>query len=71
VRFAPPDGGDPDAHTRTVIAHVQADGTCWVGGTTWQGRAARRISVSSWSTTDDDIERSATAILRCAAAASR
>jgi glutamate/tyrosine decarboxylase-like PLP-dependent enzyme len=71
VRFAPADGGDPDAHTRTVIAHVQADGTCWVGGTTWQGRAAMRISVSSWSTTDDDIQRSAAAILRCAAAAGR
>jgi hypothetical protein len=71
VRFAPADGGDPDAHTRTVIARVQADGTCWVGGTIWQERAAMRISVSSWSTTDDDVERSAAAILRCAAAASR
>lgn len=69
VAFTPPAGVDPDAHTRAVIARVQADGTCWVGGTTWQGRAAMRISVSNWSTTDADVESSAAAILRCAAAA--
>jgi hypothetical protein len=49
----------PDA-----IARVQADGTCWVGGTLWHGRAAMRISVSNWATTDADVERSATALLR-------
>ncbi|HEX5166244.1 MAG TPA: aminotransferase class V-fold PLP-dependent enzyme, partial [Thermomicrobiales bacterium] len=43
-----------DATTRRVIAAIQADGTCWCGGTTWQGRAAMRISVSSWATTDED-----------------
>jgi len=48
----------PDA-----IARVQADGTCWVGGTVWRGREAMRISVSSWATTDADVERSARAIL--------
>jgi glutamate/tyrosine decarboxylase-like PLP-dependent enzyme len=58
--------GDADA-TRRVIAAVQADGTCWCGGTVWQGRAAMRISVSSWATTADDVERSLAAILRCAA----
>ena len=46
-----------------VIARVQADGTCWVGGTRWQGRAAMRVSVSNWSTTEADIDRSADAIL--------
>ena len=52
--------------TERVIAAVQADGTCWCGGTVWQGRTAMRISVSSWATTDDDVERSLAAILRAA-----
>ena len=60
VRF-----GDDDERTRAVIAAVQEDGTCWAGGTTWHGMAAMRISVSSWATTDADIDRSADAIIRC------
>ena len=70
VRFAPPDGGSAEAaddFTRRVIAAVQADGTCWLGGTTWHGMAAMRISVSNWSTTEADIDVSAAAIRRCAA----
>jgi glutamate/tyrosine decarboxylase-like PLP-dependent enzyme len=55
-----------DEMTRRVIAAVQADGTCWLGGTTWHGMAAMRISVSNWSTTEHDIDISAQAILRCA-----
>ena len=55
-----------DATTRRVIDGVQSDGTCWCGGTTWHGRAAMRISVSSWATTDDDVEQSLAAILRIA-----
>jgi len=54
--------GDDD-RTRRVLAAVQDEGTCWCGGTTWKGRAAMRISVSSWATTDNDIERSIVAIL--------
>ena len=57
--------GDPDTTQRTVAA-VQADGTCWCGGTVWQGRTAMRISVCSWATTDADVERSIAAILRAA-----
>ena len=57
-----------DAATDAVIAAVQADGTCWLGGTVWQGRRAMRISVSNWSTTEDDVERSAAAIRAAAAA---
>ncbi len=64
VRFLPAGGGDPDAHTRAVIDRVQQDGTCWLAGTTWQGKGAMRISVSGWNTTDDDIVRSADAILK-------
>ncbi len=59
--------GEP-AVTQRVVAGVQADGTCWCGGTVWQGRTAMRISVSSWATTDDDVERSLEAMLRVARA---
>ncbi len=58
-----------DETTRRVIAGIQDDGTCWCGGTTWQGRAAMRISVSSWATTDADVGRSLDAMLRVAAEA--
>jgi glutamate/tyrosine decarboxylase-like PLP-dependent enzyme len=56
-----------DETTRRVVSAVQEDGTCWCAGTVWQGRAAMRISVSSWATTDTDIERSLGAIIRVAA----
>jgi glutamate/tyrosine decarboxylase-like PLP-dependent enzyme len=52
--------------TRRMIADVQEDGTCWCGGTEWHGRTAMRISVSSWATTDEDVERSLAAIIRLA-----
>lgn len=52
-----------DAITKRVIARVQDSGTCWCGGTAWKGRAAMRISMSSWATTDEDVERSAQAII--------
>lgn len=55
-----------DETTRRVIAAVQADGTCWCGGTVWQGKTAMRISVSSWATTDEDVERSLEAMIRAA-----
>jgi glutamate/tyrosine decarboxylase-like PLP-dependent enzyme len=58
--------GDADT-TRQVIAALQAEGTCWCGGTVWQGRTAMRISVSSWATTEEDVERSLAAMLRSAA----
>jgi glutamate/tyrosine decarboxylase-like PLP-dependent enzyme len=58
--------GDAE-RTRRVIAAIQEEGTCWCGGTVWQGRAAMRISVSSWATTDADVEKSLAAILRLAA----
>ena len=69
VRFSPPSGADADAFTAAVIKQVQEDGTCWLGGTTWHGMHAMRVSVSNWSTTEKDIEMSAAAILSCAKAA--
>jgi glutamate/tyrosine decarboxylase-like PLP-dependent enzyme len=57
--------GDAE-RTQQVIAAIQADGTCWCGGTVWHGQPAMRISVSSWATTQDDVERSIAAILRAA-----
>ena len=55
-----------DRTTTAVMRGVQQDGTCWCGGTSWRGRVAMRISVSSWATTDDDVDRSLAAILRVA-----
>jgi glutamate/tyrosine decarboxylase-like PLP-dependent enzyme len=52
-----------DARTSQVITRVQELGVCWCGGTTWKGRTAMRISLCSWATTDDDVERSAAAII--------
>ena len=52
-----------DQETAAVIARVQADGTAWMGGTRWHGRAAMRISVSNWSTTEADADASVQAIL--------
>jgi glutamate/tyrosine decarboxylase-like PLP-dependent enzyme len=48
--------------TGAVIAAVQRDGTCWLGGTAWQGAPAIRLSVSNWSTTPGDVRRSVGAI---------
>ena len=62
VRFRP-ESGNIDDFTRAVVARVQREGTCWLGGTTWHGMAAMRISVSNWSTSEEDVERSAAAIL--------
>ncbi|HVF60916.1 MAG TPA: aminotransferase class V-fold PLP-dependent enzyme [Thermoanaerobaculia bacterium] len=60
VAFGPP------ATTERVVAAIQGDGTCWCGPTVWQGRTAMRISVSSWATTDEDVEKSLDAMLRAA-----
>jgi glutamate/tyrosine decarboxylase-like PLP-dependent enzyme len=62
VRFGA-DGEPGDALTRSVVQRVQREGTLWLGSTVWHGRAAMRISVSGWSTTDADADRSAEAIL--------
>jgi glutamate/tyrosine decarboxylase-like PLP-dependent enzyme len=60
VSFGPPDV------TRAVVEQIQADGTCWCGGTEWQGRTAMRISVSSWATTERDVDASLAAMIRAA-----
>jgi glutamate/tyrosine decarboxylase-like PLP-dependent enzyme len=60
--------GDSET-TKRVVSEIQSDGTCWCGETVWHGRAAMRISVSSWATTDADVERSLDAMVRLAAAA--
>src|SRR4051794_27282025 len=65
VQFRPPGGNDGAAAklTQAVIARVQDEGTCWAGGTTWHGQVAMRLSISNWSTTAEDVDRSAAAIL--------
>ena len=72
ARFSPPRGSgggtseaDIDAFTRDVIARVQGSGTLWLGGRTWHGKGVMRVSVTSWNTTETDIDRSAETILRC------
>jgi glutamate/tyrosine decarboxylase-like PLP-dependent enzyme len=65
VRFSPEGGkGDVDAYNRKITSLVQKEGTCWAGGSAWKGRAAMRISVSGWPTSDEDIRVSAAAIRR-------
>jgi glutamate/tyrosine decarboxylase-like PLP-dependent enzyme len=62
VRF----DGD-DARTRRIVDRVRDEGTCFLTGTTWRGRAAMRISVTNWSTDEADVDRSVAAILEIAA----
>ena len=57
--------GTQDVNER-VIAAIQEEGTCWCGSTVWQGRTAMRISVSSWATTQEDVDRSLAAMLKAA-----
>ncbi len=61
--------GDDDATTRAVVEEVQRGGEAWLGGTIWHGRAAVRVSVSNWSTGEDDIDRLAAALTSALAAA--
>ncbi len=63
VRFGPPEV------TQLVIARLQEEGTSWCGGTVWQGHTAMRISVSSWATTEADVDRSLEAMVRIAKSA--
>jgi glutamate/tyrosine decarboxylase-like PLP-dependent enzyme len=53
--------------TLRVVDQLQRDGTCWCGSTVWQGQTAMRISVSSWMTSEDDVDRSVAAMIRLAA----
>jgi glutamate/tyrosine decarboxylase-like PLP-dependent enzyme len=59
---------DDDARTDRVIDHLLDEGTAWITGSTWRGRRVMRISVSNWSTSDDDVARTLDAIHRAAAA---
>ena len=54
-----------DEITRVVMSEIQAEGTCWAGGAVWQGKQVMRISISNWSTSEADIDRSAAAIAQC------
>ena len=60
-------GFGDDAETDRVIAEVQREGTCWLGGTTWRGRRLMRVSVSNFSTTADDVDASVASVLRAMA----
>jgi glutamate/tyrosine decarboxylase-like PLP-dependent enzyme len=58
-------GTDADTRTKQMVERLQQDGTCWASGTTWHGMAALRLSVSNYATTEQDIDRTADAILKC------
>ncbi len=64
ARVQPGSGGDADALTREVLRRVQDERICWLGGTRWHDMDAMRISISNWSTTEHDVERSADSIVR-------
>jgi glutamate/tyrosine decarboxylase-like PLP-dependent enzyme len=53
-----------DTQTRDALAAVQAGGEAWMSGTTWDGRAAIRLSVSNWRTTEEDVDRTVAAFAR-------
>jgi len=55
-----------DAINRRIIDEIQTEGTCWCGVTVWQGKSAMRISVSNWSTTEEDVDRSLEVIVAIA-----
>jgi hypothetical protein len=63
VRFRDPRGVDDDAHTRSVLATVQEEGTCYPSGTVWRGVAGIRLSVTSYRAGSEDMERAAAAML--------
>jgi glutamate/tyrosine decarboxylase-like PLP-dependent enzyme len=46
-----------DEQTDAVLRAVQESGEAWMSGTVWRGRRAIRISVSSWQTSEADVER--------------
>src|SRR5690606_7044937 len=58
------EGAEADARTDAVIARIQQDRTCWMGGTTWRGRRLMRIAVSNYPTTTDHVDASVAAHLR-------
>ena len=66
VRFEERTRSAADARTRAIVTAVQKDGTAWLSGTTWHDMAAMRISVSNWSTTERDVDRTVEAILAAA-----
>ena len=60
---------EDEDRTRSILTAVQHGGEAWLGGTTWDGRAAIRLSVSGWRTTEDDVARTVRAFEQAAAAA--
>lgn len=65
LRWLAPDG-DQDGFTDRLLAAVQADGTAYFSGTTWNDKRYMRISVADWATDESDVERAVAALLRCA-----
>jgi glutamate/tyrosine decarboxylase-like PLP-dependent enzyme len=56
-----------DERTRAVTERLLADGLTWMSGSTWRGRDVMRVSVSNWSTDEQDVRVSVDAVRRAAA----
>lgn len=61
--------GDADTTAR-VERRLQDEGTLWLGSTTWRGERLLRVSVSNWSTTEEDVDRCVETIAGARAAVS-
>jgi len=65
VRFdAAPDDGD--RFHRAIAEQIQREGRCWLGGTTWKGQSALRVSICNWLTTEEDVSLAVGALARAA-----
>ncbi|MEO7478769.1 MAG: aminotransferase class V-fold PLP-dependent enzyme, partial [Lysobacteraceae bacterium] len=60
---------ESDVRTRRIAQGLLDDGSVWITGSVWHGRAILRISVSNWATTTDDVATALDAIRRVAAGA--
>lgn len=56
---------DHNRRTDAVIASLIEDGEAYFSGTSWGDMRCMRVSVSSWQTTESDVERTIRAVERC------
>jgi hypothetical protein len=57
--------GDDD-RTRAVTSRLIADGHTWMSGSRWHDRDVLRVSVSNWSTDEEDVRTAVDAVRRAA-----
>jgi glutamate/tyrosine decarboxylase-like PLP-dependent enzyme len=57
---------ESDERTRAVTERLIAEGAVWMSGSHWRGRNILRVSVSNWSTDEDDVQFAVDALRRAA-----